>query len=135
MARIPSIVSSEKKDGKLFIKVAFTKDTDSADIVNRTFTFENGNDDNIKTNIQRARRYIEQVDTVGITTATADLSEPVFVEPTVAPVFAWLADYNRFTAANKLIAEGIMTGTEQKYLTLKQKVKDDFRIAYVDMLQ
>jgi hypothetical protein len=63
------------------------------------------------------------------------LAEPV-VQPTADELAtrAWFADFRKMQEVDKLIDIGVFTGTEAPIVTLKNKLKTNFKVGYLDLM-
>ncbi len=61
---------------------------------------------------------------------TSDEVIPVEVQETNE----WVADYRRLTNAQRLVDLGVLTGAEAAFVTLKNKVKTNFKNSYLNNL-
>lgn len=62
--------------------------------------------------------------------------EPVVVQPTQAELDQreWSLNYYKLQQVQKLIDLGVLTGTETPVTNLRTKVKNNFQVAYLDLL-
>jgi hypothetical protein len=63
------------------------------------------------------------------------LSEPV-VQPTADELATqkWFADFRKMQEVDKLVDMGVFTGTEAPIVTLKNRLKTNFKVEYLDLM-
>lgn len=77
-----------------------------------------------------------EIDTDYSINTVVDLSEPVPPAPTAGELAkqAWFADYLTLQDVQKLIDLGVLTGTEPKVVSLRNKVKNNFKPEYLSLI-
>jgi hypothetical protein len=78
---------------------------------------------------------IDEIDTKYAVDTEVDVTETV-VEPTAEELAQreWVRDYYKLQQVQKLIDLGVLTGDETPVTNLRNKVKTDFQVAYLDLL-
>ena len=88
----------------------------------------------IKQNLARLNEQAE-LDTE-IANDTLDLSKPAVPEKTKAErdQEAWVKDWGNLQKVQPLIDAGVLTGDEAPVINLRNRVKNDFKAAYLDLI-
>ena len=68
------------------------------------------------------------VDVVDLSTETDNLTQAEIAKQ------AWFEDYSKLIDVQKLIDLGVLSGSEKKIVELREKVKADFRPAYLNLI-
>lgn len=108
--------------------------TNGADSFDREFSFAPNT--TVEAMKRTAKSYLDELNAAaGNVDALTDLTytEPTPVEPTAAELAkqAWEENWAKLQKVDQLIAAGVLTGAETAVVTLRNKVKDDFKPTYL----
>ena len=64
------------------------------------------------------------------------VKEEVVVQPTADELATqkWFADFRKMQEVDKLVDMGVFTGTETPIVTLKNRLKTNFKVEYLDLM-
>lgn len=112
--------------------------TNGAEVINKTFDFP------LYTTLEQIKRVIKQfTDEVDagvnlfqeVPTGVVDMTGVISGSTAEQLAFeAWLRDVLRLEKLDRLINIGVFTGTETQIVNLRNKVKTDFKVSFVDKL-
>lgn len=128
-----SKVLSDEKNLTLRRRIVAVEFVENGNLLTQTFQFSlNTSLEDIK---RAVKSYLDELNAV-IPDLTGDLStvtEPTPEVPTQAKLDrqAWEADFAKLEKVRRLIDCGVLTGNETQIVTLRNKVKADFKPAYL----
>lgn len=127
------IESKKIEKGILHIGVIFSNGSDSFTVV---YPLENPNFESFKNQVKNRLSNLNGLDTLLGTINTGTVPDPIVTQPTQAELDRqqFITDYSRWVNVKKAIDVGILTGSEAPVLTLLNKVKAEFKPAYLDVI-
>lgn len=119
------------------IEITVEFDNGSDPVFQEKFVFAfDANVDTIKKAVKRYKDALEAAEKTNVPFGTIDLSTVTDEIPTAVERAAqnWLRNFNRLENVEKLVSLGVLTGQEAPVVSLRQKLADDFRPAYIELL-
>ena len=125
--------SINKQERRRVVTVEFS---DGSATYSKDFSFSLNTD--TLTMRKTVKQYLDEINLVPATIATGvDTFSDIQPDPVSTPTAqelarqAWEADWNTLQKVDQLIAAGILTGSEKAVTNLRDKVKTDFKPAYL----
>jgi hypothetical protein len=128
--------TADKQQKKLYVDIAYHLDggVEPEATESKEFGIEASMTD-IAYHAKRQIERLEKADTnlSTITVGDINLSLAVDIVPTTAETDKneWFRNFSRLEQVQRLIGLGILTGTETQVVNLRNKVKNDFKPAYI----
>lgn len=123
---ITVINKTKELDGRLRITV-------SVNGTNRDYYADNI--DSLKAQIRADVRNMQNIDTLdsSVSSGQIDITEATN-QPTQAEIDrqTYFNDLSKLRVVSELVSLGVLTGSEQAVITLRNKVKNEFKVEYLD---